>query len=117
MMKTIVCYGDSNTWGYMPKTESPAITANNRYPWGVRWTSLLQMKLGADYRVAEAGLNGRTTVYPHYCKPWQTGIGSLEAVLYSQKPLDLIVMMLGTNDLLEGADAAAAADRMDTTRN
>ena len=42
-MKTIVCYGDSNTWGFMPKRERPEVTANNRFAWGIRWTSLLQI--------------------------------------------------------------------------
>ena len=56
-MKTIVCYGDSNTWGYMPKRERPQETTLNRFPWGVRWTSLLQEQLGAAYRVVVEGLN------------------------------------------------------------
>lgn len=51
-MKTIVCYGDSNTWGFVPEVERPGVTARARYPWGVRWTSILQEQLGADYRVA-----------------------------------------------------------------
>ena len=52
--KRILCFGDSNTWGYVPAT-------GKRYPVGVRWTSLLQEKLGDGYEIIEEGLNSRTT--------------------------------------------------------
>ena len=56
-MRKILCYGDSNTWGLIPGTKE-------RYPWGVRWTSLLQEKLKTrDIRILGEGLCGRTTVY------------------------------------------------------
>ena len=55
-MKTILCYGDSNTWGYEPATKE-------RYSRAERWTGILQRELGADYYVVEEGLNGRTTVW------------------------------------------------------
>ena len=54
-MKRIVCYGDSNTWGYTPGTGA-------RYPEDVRWTGRLQRALGPGYAVVEEGLNGRTTI-------------------------------------------------------
>lgn len=97
-MKTIVCYGDSNTWGFMPKYAAPEITAENRYPWGVRWTSLLQMKLGDGYRVAEAGLNGRTTMFDCPMDDHRNGLASVDAVMLQQMPVDLVILMLGTND-------------------
>lgn len=100
-MKTIVCYGDSNTWGFMPKTEEPKISANNRYPWGVRWTSLLQIKLGEDYRVAEAGLNGRTTMFDCLMSEHRNGLASVDVCMMMQMPADLVVLMLGTNDVKE----------------
>ena len=52
-MKTILCFGDSNTWGYNPE---------NRQRFGPeeRWTGILRNSLGEDYRVIEEGLNGRT---------------------------------------------------------
>ena len=53
--KSILCYGDSNTFGHRP-------TDGQRYPYGVRWTSLLAENLGKDFQVIEAGLNSRTTV-------------------------------------------------------
>ena len=55
-MKTIVCFGDSNTWGYSP-------SGLGRYPFEKRWTSILQKELGADYFVIPEGLNGRTTAF------------------------------------------------------
>ena len=98
-MKNIVCFGDSNTWGYMPKTESPAITADNRYPWGVRWTSLLQLKLGEEYRVAEAGLNGRTTIFNCPLSDHRNGLAAIDTLMLCQMPVDLVTIMLGTNDV------------------
>lgn len=100
-MKTIVCYGDSNTWGYMPKREHPEITANNRFPWGVRWTSLLQMKLGADYRVEEEGLNGRTTMFEDPLDICRNGLSSIDCCMLTKQPVDLVILMLGTNDVKE----------------
>ena len=100
-MKTIVCYGDSNTWGYMPKREHPEITANNRFPWGVRWTSLLQMKLGADYRVVEEGLNGRTTMFDDLLDVCRNGLEGIDYSMLTNCPVDLVILMLGTNDVKE----------------
>ena len=83
-MKTILCYGDSNTWGYMPKTEGPEITADNRYPWGVRWTSRLQMALGHDYRVAENGVNGRTTMFDCPMAEYRNGLKDIDVCIQAQ---------------------------------
>lgn len=55
-MKTIVCYGDSNTWGYDP-------ASSTRFAPDVRWTGVMAAELGAGYRVVEEGLSGRTTVW------------------------------------------------------
>lgn len=98
-MKTILCYGDSNTWGYMPKLQSPEITANNRFPWGVRWASRLQAALGDDFRVAENGVNGRTTMFDCPMAEYRNGLKDLAVGVQSQMPVDLIIIMLGTNDL------------------
>ena len=97
-MKTIVCYGDSNTWGYMPKREHPEITANNRFPWGVRWTSRLQIALGHDYHVAECGVNGRTTMFDCPLAEYRNGLKDIDVCIQSQHPVDLVIIMLGTND-------------------
>lgn len=91
-MKQLLCYGDSNTWGLIPGTKE-------RYPWGLRWTSILQEKLGnADVHVIEEGLCGRTTVFEDYYRKGRKGIATLPLVLESQCPIDAAVLMLGTND-------------------
>jgi lysophospholipase L1-like esterase len=53
-MKTILCYGDSNTFGFNPATQA-------RFLYADRWTGVLARELGSDYRVIEEGLGGRTT--------------------------------------------------------
>lgn len=98
-MKTILCYGDSNTWGFMPKPQGPETTAENRYPWGVRWTSRLQIALGSeDYHVAENGVNGRTTMFDCPMAEYRNGLKDIDVILQSQHPVDLVIIMLGTND-------------------
>ncbi len=97
-MKTIMCYGDSNTWGYMPKPEMPASEAVNRFEWGVRWTSLLQMKLGEGWRVVEEGLNGRTTMFDCPMADRRNGLKEIDVSLLTHTPIDLVIVMLGTND-------------------
>lgn len=92
-MKTILCYGDSNTYGY-----DPAVGRGSRYPYEKRWTSILAGMLGPDYCVVAEGLNGRTTAYDRPGFPWKNGLGPLAAIMGSHKPLDYIVFMLGTND-------------------
>ena len=109
-MKRILCYGDSNTFGYAPVT-------GDRYEPSIRWTGQLQALLGSDYCVIEEGCNGRTTVFTDPREPWKNGRNYLEACLNSHKPLDLIILMLGTNDLktMYGAspeDVAAGAETL-----
>lgn len=96
-MTTILCFGDSNTWGFDPAF----ITAPfpRRHPLGVRWTSLLAQEIGAEFRVIEEGQNGRTTVHEDPLNVARNGKEYLPACLESHKPLDIVVMMLGTNDL------------------
>lgn len=100
-MKNILCFGDSNTWGYIPGTAK-------RYDPDVRWTGVLQNELGADYHVLEDGLNARTTVYEDPWAPWRLGSQALPIALTAQKPLDLLIIMMGTNDL-KFVDAYAAS--------
>lgn len=90
-MKTILCYGDSNTWGYIPGT-------GQRYPRQVRWTGVLQNLLGDKFLVIEEGLNGRTTVMDDPTRMGKNGMPYLRPCLDSHAPIDLIVLMLGTND-------------------
>lgn len=90
--KTILCYGDSNTWGDIPR-------GNDRYPRSVRWPNVLQNLLGDEYEVVANGVCGRTLVALDPAKPWRCGITHLESLLASTEPIDLIVIMLGTNDV------------------
>ena len=91
-MKAILCYGDSNTWGYNPATQ-------DRYPHDVRWTGVLQKTLGNGYKVIAEGLNGRTTVWDDPIEAYRNGKTYLIPCLDSHCPLDLVVILLGTNDL------------------
>jgi len=91
-MKNILCFGDSNTWGYSP-------IDGTRYPLDIRWTGVLQKSLGADYRIIEEGLNGRTTFINEDERPLRSGSDVLQIILESHRPLDFVIIMLGTNDL------------------
>ena len=91
-MKTILCYGDSNTWGAVPGS-------GERYSLFDRWTGVFAQELGAGYRVIEEGLNGRTTVWDDPIEGYKNGKEYLIPCLESHRPIDLVVMMLGTNDL------------------
>jgi len=91
-MKRILCYGDSNTWGYDPAT-------GERFPAPVRWTGVLQRELGEEYLIIEEGLNGRTTVWDDPIEGYKNGKSYLIPCLASLRPLDLVIIMLGTNDL------------------
>ena len=97
-MKTILCYGDSNTWGFMPHQEKPAVKAANRFPWGVRWPSRVQLTLGEDYQVIEEGLNGRTTMFDCFMEEHRNGLKDIDVCLLTHMPIDLVIIMLGTND-------------------
>ena len=93
-MKTIVCFGDSNTYGRDPVTKG-------RLDKKTRWPGVLQQTLGAEYDVIEEGLNGRTTVWddPVRGGPKRNGSLYLLPCLESHAPINLLIMMLGTNDL------------------
>jgi lysophospholipase L1-like esterase len=96
-MKTILCYGDSNTFGQKP---IPPNTATGvRFDRAERWPGVLQRELGADYHVIEEGLNGRTTIWDDPLEPGRNGQSYLQPCLESHRPLDLVTIMLGTNDL------------------
>ncbi|MBQ7677434.1 MAG: SGNH/GDSL hydrolase family protein [Lachnospiraceae bacterium] len=100
-MKTILCYGDSNTYGYNPSN-------GMRYPKSIRWTGRLQEMLGEDYVVIEEGCNGRTTVFDDIFEPWKSGLPYLKPCLNTHKPVDIVILMLGSNDLKEAFGASAA---------
>jgi lysophospholipase L1-like esterase len=96
-MKNILCFGDSNTWGFIP--ESLTESYPRRHPHDVRWTGVLARELGEGFRIIEEGQNGRTTVHDDPFALVRNAKAVLPALLESHKPLDLVVLMLGTNDL------------------
>jgi lysophospholipase L1-like esterase len=92
-MKTILCYGDSLTWGY-------DAASLGRHALEDRWPSVLQAALGAGVQVIAEGLNGRTTAFDdHLAGADRNGARVLPTVLTTHAPLDLIVIMLGANDM------------------
>lgn len=92
-MKTILCYGDSNTWGYNPD-------GSGRYPKHMRWTTVLQKELGESFDVISEGLNGRTTVWDDPVRgDYRNGKKYLLPCLHTHKPIDLVILFLGSNDL------------------
>ena len=97
MRKHIVCLGDSNTHGYCA---DPADCADHgaRFNENERWTCLLQKALGDDYLVLEEGLSGRTTVFPDPLHESMPALDVAYPILMSHEPVDLLVIMLGTND-------------------
>lgn len=99
-MKTVLCYGDSNTYGYNPAD-------GFRYPEDIRWTGILQKMLGAEYKIIEEGCNGRTTIFDDPIEGWKNGRDYLKPCLNSHKPIDYIIMMLGSNDLKDTFHASA----------
>ena len=96
-MRTILCYGDSNTHG-TPPLERQGVFAE-RYGRDVRWPGVMAAALGAGWHLVEEGLNGRTTVHDDAIEGvHRNGATVLPAVLESHKPIDVMVLMLGTND-------------------
>jgi len=105
-MKNILCFGDSNTWGYIPVTKQ-------RFDYQTRWTGVLQNILGHHYRIIEEGLNGRTTVHNEAERPFRSGVDLLPVLMESHTNLDLLIIMLGTNDLKTKFNSSA----MDIAQN
>ena len=94
-VKTVMCFGDSLTWGWVPADETAPTT---RFPRDVRWTGVLAAALGDDYAVIEEGLSARTTNVDDPTDPRLNGAAHLPITLASHLPLDLVILMLGTND-------------------
>lgn len=90
-MKNVLCFGDSNTFGTNP--------AGGRWPRNQRWTGILQERLGNEFYVMEEGLGGRTAAAEDFLEGDKNGQRHLPIALRSHRPLDLVILMLGTNDL------------------
>ena len=90
-MIQVLCYGDSNTWGYQPEKDG-------RYSWEQRYPGVLSKKLGTEYRVIENGLCGRTTCFDSKTEPYVNGVEEAKVCAMINEPIDIAVIMLGTND-------------------
>jgi lysophospholipase L1-like esterase len=114
-MPTILCYGDSNTHGTVPLT---ALGRFARYPRGTPWPDALGRLLGPDFTVISEGLPGRTTVHDDPVEGGKrSGLEVLPAILPSHAPVDLMLLMLGTNDLkprfsVTAAEIARSVERL-----
>jgi lysophospholipase L1-like esterase len=99
----VLCYGDSNTWGYAASTQK-------RLSRWERWPGVLQRELGDGVHVIEEGMNGRTTVFEVPFEPHRNGAAHLPVALQTHAPLEAVVISLGTNDLfVPGVNAHHAA--------
>ncbi len=109
-MIRILCFGDSNTWGFNPEN-------SQRFDNKTRWPQVMLNELGANYEIVEEGMNGRTTVWDDPVDGLMSGLSYLKPCLLSQKPLDKVLLMLGTNDLkdrfcVSAAEIAKSAGRL-----
>lgn len=100
-MKTVLCFGDSNTYGYRPDNKQ-------RYSSDVRWTGILKSLLSKnDIDLIEEGLVGRTTVFEDSLRAGRKGSDFIVPILETHAPIDELVIMLGTNDCKTVYNASA----------
>ena len=104
-MKNILLYGDSNTWGFNPNFTSKQ---DLRFLREERWGGVMQSLLGPEYCVLEEGLGGRTTSLEDPAAPGRSGLKLLAPIVQSHQPLDLLVFLLGTNDMKNTYHASVA---------
>ena len=97
-MKRILCYGDSNTWGYNAIDSDLLTGLPSRYDEHTRWPGVMRDVLGSEYFVWEVGLGGRTTVFDDPLMPTRNGVKAFELILQTCDPVDCIIFALGTND-------------------
>lgn len=114
MSKHIICFGDSNTHGYYPADNEKGY---GRFDENQRWPGLLRKHLGEEYLVFEEGLTGRTTAFDDPNRESMNGLSAVYSCVMSHEPVDLLIVMLGTNDVkerfgLEGKEIAAGMKRL-----
>lgn len=101
VLKTVLCFGDSNTYGFIPGAE------NGRFAREVRWPRVMEAELGGAVEVIEEGLCGRTTVFEDAAEAGRSALQYILPCVESHEPLDLVIIMLGTNDTWERYNASA----------
>lgn len=115
MTRTILCFGDSNTHGTRPM---PSLDGAGRFGHEARWPSVMGNALGPEFEVITEGHPGRTTVHDDPTTgEYRSGVRVLPALLESHKPLDMVILKLGTNDLkscfhVSATDIAFFLDRL-----
>jgi lysophospholipase L1-like esterase len=92
-VRTLVCFGDSNTWGHVAGSDGA------RFPREARWPSRLQRELGEEWDVISEGLGGRTATIERPDSEGRNGLPYLLPCLHSHRPVDALVIYLGTNDV------------------
>ena len=97
MKKRIMIFGDSNTWGWNPCND--LVSPLQRWDDDVRWAGVMQKELGEDFVVIPEGLNGRTSVWDDPIEEYRCGKDQIIPCLDTWAPLDLVIIMVGTNDL------------------
>ena len=97
MKRRILAFGDSNTWGWNPSNDLKS--APQRWDDDVRWTGVLQRELGDEFEIINEGLNGRTTVWDDPIEEYRCGKDQLPAVMDTAAPFEVMIIMVGTNDL------------------
>jgi lysophospholipase L1-like esterase len=90
-MKKILCYGDSNTYGFIPET-------CGRYEKEERWTGIISKELAPEYEILEQGLNNRTGFFKSPESIKHSGGEYLSIYLQNHKDIDICILALGTND-------------------
>lgn len=114
-VRTVLCFGDSNTHGTMAMATAQD---RGRFDRATRWPGVVQARLGPDWHVIEEGHPGRTTVHPDPIEGvHKNGLAALPALLESHRPLDVVVVMLGTNDMkarfsVTPADIALSVEKL-----
>lgn len=114
-LRTLLCYGDSNTHGTMPM---PDLDFAGRLGPGERWPGVLRGLIGAGWTVIEEGHPGRTTLHDDPLEgAHKNGLSVLPAILESHRPIDAVILMLGTNDLkarfaVTANDIARSAEKL-----
>ena len=98
IVKNILCFGDSNTWGFVPDAYNPRTSYMERYPLSIRWPGVMSRILGDEFHIIEEGLNGRTTNIEYPDLSGRSGTSYIVPCLYSHSPLDIVILQLGIND-------------------
>ena len=98
-MRRVLCFGDSNTYGYSP-------VDGQRYGDDINWPGVLDRLLGDKFEVINEGKNGRTVAFDDPYKEGCNGMNDIESCIEDHEPVDLVIIMLGTNDLKVYFDAS-----------